>query len=135
MLGPTCQGGRRGQSIGPSQTSDIFQLTLFLKPECMLQALFATETFAMGLNMPARTVVFTAMSKFDGEGTRSVQPNPSLLICKIAREEHQLLLAQITLSSQCSEGALSGQCLTAGPGASQVTGAFVPQASLRLTSQ
>ena len=40
----------------------------------MLQALFATETFAVGLNMPARTVVFTAMSKFDGEGTRCLPP-------------------------------------------------------------
>lgn len=35
-----------------------------------LQALFATETFAMGLNMPARTVVFTAMNKWDGEAHR-----------------------------------------------------------------
>lgn len=31
-----------------------------------LQVLFATETFAMGLNMPARTVVFTALRKWDG---------------------------------------------------------------------
>ena len=36
----------------------------------LLQALFATETFAMGLNMPARTVVFTAMMKWDGETNR-----------------------------------------------------------------
>ena len=36
----------------------------------LLQVLFATETFAMGLNMPARTVVFTAMSKWDGEANR-----------------------------------------------------------------
>ena len=27
------------------------------------QVLFATETFSMGLNMPARTVVFTASRK------------------------------------------------------------------------
>lgn len=34
------------------------------------QVLFSTETFAMGLNMPARTVVFTALRKWDGEENR-----------------------------------------------------------------
>ena len=38
-----------------------------------LQALFATETFAMGLNMPARTVVFTSCRKFDGTEERWVR--------------------------------------------------------------
>ncbi len=38
-----------------------------LRGDCgAAQALFATETFAMGLNMPARTCVFTAMQKWDG---------------------------------------------------------------------
>lgn len=36
------------------------------------QALFATETFAMGLNMPARTVLFTNARKFDGKDFRWV---------------------------------------------------------------
>jgi ATP-dependent RNA helicase DOB1 len=35
-----------------------------------VQVLFTTETFAMGLNMPARTVVFTGLSKFDGKQQR-----------------------------------------------------------------
>uniref|UniRef100_A0ABQ7GPW6 HUA enhancer 2 n=1 Tax=Dunaliella salina TaxID=3046 RepID=A0ABQ7GPW6_DUNSA len=34
--------------------------------EGLIKVLFATETFAMGLNMPARTVVFTALRKWDG---------------------------------------------------------------------
>lgn len=37
-----------------------------------MQVLFATETFAMGLNMPARTVVFTSVRKFDGKDFRWV---------------------------------------------------------------
>ena len=38
--------------------------------EGLIKALFATETFAMGLNMPARTVVFTNAQKFDGKDMR-----------------------------------------------------------------
>merc|ERR1740128_1211055 len=40
--------------------------------EGLLKALFATETFAMGLNMPARTVLFTSAQKFDGKDFRFV---------------------------------------------------------------
>ncbi|KAH0471563.1 MAG: hypothetical protein KVP17_000979 [Porospora cf. gigantea B] len=32
----------------------------------LVKVLFATETFAMGVNMPARTVMFTGLEKFDG---------------------------------------------------------------------
>ncbi|KAH9510612.1 Exosome RNA helicase MTR4 [Dermatophagoides farinae] len=34
------------------------------------KVLFATETIGMGLNMPARTVVFTSVRKFDGRNSR-----------------------------------------------------------------
>ena len=40
--------------------------------ELIKQALCATETFAMGLNMPARSVLFTSASKFDGKNFRWV---------------------------------------------------------------
>lgn len=39
-----------------------------------LQILFATETFAMGVNMPARTVVFDSIRKHDGIAMRNLLP-------------------------------------------------------------
>jgi ATP-dependent RNA helicase DOB1 len=38
--------------------------------EGLLKVLFATETFSIGLNMPAKTVVFTNSRKFDGQDHR-----------------------------------------------------------------
>ncbi|MBU0755680.1 MAG: DEAD/DEAH box helicase, partial [Planctomycetes bacterium] len=34
----------------------------------LIKLLFTTETFALGINMPARTVVFSSLIKFDGVG-------------------------------------------------------------------
>jgi ATP-dependent RNA helicase DOB1 len=38
--------------------------------EGLIKCLFATETFSIGINMPARTVVFTNTRKFDGKDFR-----------------------------------------------------------------
>ncbi len=43
------------------------ELIEILFQEGLLRVLFATETFALGLNMPARTCVFTNCRKFDGQ--------------------------------------------------------------------
>ena len=40
----------------------------------LVRILFATETFAMGVNMPARTVVFDTVDKFDGNKKRNLNP-------------------------------------------------------------
>ena len=39
-----------------------------------VKLLFATETFAMGVNMPARTVVFDSIRKHDGKQFRTLLP-------------------------------------------------------------
>lgn len=39
-----------------------------------VKLLFATETFAMGVNMPARTVIFDNLKKFDGVESRMLRP-------------------------------------------------------------
>ena len=46
----------------------------------LIQLLFTTETFAVGINMPACTVVFDSLEKFDGIGFRYLK----------AREYHQM---------------------------------------------
>ncbi|KAG8387912.1 hypothetical protein BUALT_Bualt02G0070700 [Buddleja alternifolia] len=40
----------------------------------VIKILFSTETFAMGVNAPARTVVFDALRKFDGKEFRQLLP-------------------------------------------------------------
>ena len=40
----------------------------------IVKVLFATETFAMGVNMPARCVVFNGFRKHDGRGFRDLLP-------------------------------------------------------------
>lgn len=67
---------RRGIGIHHGGLLPILKETIeILFGEGLIKALFATETFAMGLNMPARTVLFTGMNKFDGQQFRCVSLN------------------------------------------------------------
>lgn len=52
----------------------IKEITEVLFQQGLIRVLFATETFAMGVNMPARTVVFTAIHKYDNQGHRLLEP-------------------------------------------------------------
>jgi superfamily II RNA helicase len=47
--------------------------TLFARG--FLRAVFATDTLALGVNMPARSVVVGSLSKFDGQEMRLLTPN------------------------------------------------------------
>lgn len=62
---------KRGIGIHHGGLLPILKETIeILFGEGLIKALFATETFAMGLNMPARTVLFTSPKKFDGKDFR-----------------------------------------------------------------
>ncbi len=57
------------------------ELVEVLFAERLLKVLFVTETFAVGVNMPARTVAYDALKKFDG---RSFRPMKSLEFTQIS---------------------------------------------------
>ncbi|KAH8602144.1 rRNA-processing arch domain-containing protein [Bisporella sp. PMI_857] len=62
---------RRGIGVHHSGLLPILKETIeILFQENLIKVLFATETFSIGLNMPAKTVVFTSVEKFDGVSTR-----------------------------------------------------------------
>ncbi|EME44493.1 hypothetical protein DOTSEDRAFT_53576 [Dothistroma septosporum NZE10] len=67
---------RRGIGIHHSGLLPILKETIeILFQEGLIKVLFATETFSIGLNMPAKTVVFTSVRKFDGISLRWVTPS------------------------------------------------------------
>ena len=67
---------RRGIGIHHSGLLPILKETIeILFQEGLIKVLFATETFSIGLNMPAKTVVFTSVRKFDGVSLRWVSPS------------------------------------------------------------
>lgn len=64
---------RRGIGIHHSGLLPILkEIIEILFQEGFLKVLFATETFSIGLNMPAKTVVFTSVRKWDGKQFRWV---------------------------------------------------------------
>ncbi|KAJ3103461.1 ATP-dependent RNA helicase mtr4 [Phlyctochytrium bullatum] len=62
---------KRGIGIHHSGLLPILKEVIeILFQEGLIKVLFATETFSIGLNMPAKTVVFTSVNKFDGKMQR-----------------------------------------------------------------
>lgn len=52
----------------------VKELVEMLFAKTLIKVLFATETFAMGLNLPTRTVVFSGFRKHDGRSFRDLLP-------------------------------------------------------------
>ncbi|CAG2106677.1 unnamed protein product, partial [Medioppia subpectinata] len=67
---------KRGLGVHHSGVLPILkELTEILFSEGLIKVLVATETFAMGVNMPARTVVFDSIDKHDGNNWRDLLPS------------------------------------------------------------
>lgn len=65
---------RRGLAVHHSGLLPfVKEITEIIFQENLVRAIFVTETFAMGLNLPARCVVFSELRKFDGHDQRYVQ--------------------------------------------------------------
>ncbi|ODV63218.1 SKI complex RNA helicase subunit SKI2 [Ascoidea rubescens DSM 1968] len=52
----------------------VKEIIEILFSKTLVKVLFATETFAMGLNLPTRTVVFDKLRKHDGKNFRNLLP-------------------------------------------------------------
>lgn len=64
---------KKGIAIHHSGIMPIFrEMVEILFAKGYIKMLFATETFAVGINMPTKTVLFTSLSKFDGSYNRSL---------------------------------------------------------------
>ncbi len=65
----------------------------------LLKLIFTTETFALGINMPARTVVFDDLTKFDGVDFRPMRTREYLQMAGRAgrrgMDEHGLVYSKI----------------------------------------
>lgn len=70
-----CDMLKRGVGIHHSGLLPIVkELVEMVFSRGLVKVLFATETFAMGVNMPTRTVVFNGLRKFDGRNHRELLP-------------------------------------------------------------
>src|ERR1700734_1671356 len=59
---------KRGIGVHHSGLLPILkEVVEILFQESLIKVLFATETFALGINMPAKTCIFTTTYKFDGQ--------------------------------------------------------------------
>ncbi|KAI7914828.1 FRQ-interacting RNA helicase [Pyricularia oryzae] len=67
---------KKGIGVHHSGLLPILKETIeILFQENLIKVLFATETFSIGLNMPAKTVVFSQVKKFDGVKERPLTPS------------------------------------------------------------
>jgi superfamily II RNA helicase len=68
------------------------EMVEILLSEGLLKVLLCSETFAVGLNMPVKTVVMTSLAKFDGSDNRQLYPSEYLQMAgRAGRRGHDLI--------------------------------------------
>jgi antiviral helicase SKI2 len=71
----TCEMVKRGIGVHHGGLLPILkEMVEILFSRNLIKVLFATETFAMGVNMPAKAVVFNSIRKHDGTKFRVLEP-------------------------------------------------------------
>ena len=71
-----CELARKGIGFHHAGLLPVLkQLVEILFSRGLMEVVFATDTLALGVNMPARTVVIGRMSKWDGRRRRALIPN------------------------------------------------------------
>ena len=62
---------KKGVAVHHSGLAPVYkEIVEILFSQKLIKMLFATETFAVGVNMPTKTVIFTALSKYSDTGFR-----------------------------------------------------------------
>lgn len=83
--------------------------------EGLIKAVFATETLAAGINMPARTTVITSLSKRVDEGHRMLNPNEFLQMSGRAGRRGMDTVGNVVIVSTPFEGATDATRIASSP--------------------
>ena len=63
----------KGIGVHHSGITPVFrEMTEILFGKGYIKLLFATETFAVGINMPTKAVIFSSLTKYDGNRFRNL---------------------------------------------------------------
>jgi len=93
----------------------IKEVIEILFQESLIKIIFTTETFSLGINMPARTVVFTSIEKYDGEkfrwigGGEYIQMSGRAGRRGIDDKGKCILIADKKMDTDVAKGILKGQ--------------------------
>ena len=70
----------KGIAVHHSGVAPVFvEMIEIMFSKGYIKLLFATETFAVGINMPTKTVIFTGLNKYSNKGMRMLHIHTNIL--------------------------------------------------------